>query len=144
MKSILFAIITLVFLATSIPAYAQYTGNVGSENQTGSYTLEEALEIQKRRIASASHNDTEPAPTHTPEEEKELLMIDMWRKDMEIYALENENRELRQTISNLTEIIVEQIRVMLTHFTKFAPVVDESLCGTGTIFDVDTNSCILE
>jgi plastocyanin len=34
-------------------AYAQYMGNVGSKNETGQYTLEEALEIQKRRIESA-------------------------------------------------------------------------------------------
>ena len=31
-------------------------GNVGSEGQTGSYTLEEALEIQTRRVASADAN----------------------------------------------------------------------------------------
>ncbi|GIS74194.1 MAG: hypothetical protein CM1200mP11_4090 [Nitrosopumilaceae archaeon] len=31
-------------------------GNVGSEGQTGSYTLEEALEIQSRRVASAEAN----------------------------------------------------------------------------------------
>ena len=37
-------------------AFAQYMGNVGSEGQTGSYTLEEALEIQKRRIDAAEAN----------------------------------------------------------------------------------------
>jgi len=31
-------------------------GNVGSEGQTGSYTLEEALELQKRRVDSANAN----------------------------------------------------------------------------------------
>ncbi len=31
-------------------AFAQYMGNVGGAGETGSYTLEEALEIQRRRI----------------------------------------------------------------------------------------------
>jgi len=37
-------------------AYAQYMGNVGSKGETGSYTLEEALEIQKRRVDAANAN----------------------------------------------------------------------------------------
>ena len=37
-------------------AYAQYMGNVGNEGQTGAYTLEEALEIQRRRIEAAEAN----------------------------------------------------------------------------------------
>jgi len=31
-------------------------GNVGSKGETGSYTLEEALEIQKRRVDAAKAN----------------------------------------------------------------------------------------
>ncbi|MCV0372789.1 MAG: hypothetical protein K5793_04455 [Nitrosarchaeum sp.] len=57
----------LVFLAVAalssmiIPslmgiAHAQYMGNVGSEGETGAYTLEEALEIQRRRIEAAEAN----------------------------------------------------------------------------------------
>jgi len=37
-------------------AYAQYMGNVGNEGETGAYTLEEALEIQRRRIEAAQAN----------------------------------------------------------------------------------------
>ena len=37
-------------------AYAQYMGNVGDQGQTGAYTLEEALEIQRRRIEAAEAN----------------------------------------------------------------------------------------
>ncbi len=37
-------------------ASAQYLGNVGAEGQTGSHTLEEALEIQKRRVDAADAN----------------------------------------------------------------------------------------
>ncbi len=37
-----------------------YMGNVGSEGQTGSYTLEEALEIQKRKIASFVDESKDP------------------------------------------------------------------------------------
>ena len=35
--------------------FAQYMGNVGSAGETGSYTLEEALEIQKRRVLGNEH-----------------------------------------------------------------------------------------
>ena len=52
----LIAVFTIGFYAESAVAFAQYMGNVGSEGQTGSYTLEEALEIQTRRIASAQAN----------------------------------------------------------------------------------------
>ena len=37
-------------------SYAQYMGNVGSQGETGAYTLEEALEIQRRRIEAAEAN----------------------------------------------------------------------------------------
>ena len=51
----LIAVFTIGMSASS-PAFAQYMGNVGDEGQTGSYTLEEALEIQTRRIAAAEAN----------------------------------------------------------------------------------------
>jgi len=59
-KVILTASLVAVFVvgtfgASSI-AFAQYMGNVGSGGETGSYTLEEALEIQKRRVDSAAAN----------------------------------------------------------------------------------------
>ena len=41
--------------ATSV-AFAQYMGNVGDSGQTGTYTLEEALALQRSRIASAEAN----------------------------------------------------------------------------------------
>ena len=43
------------FGAASV-AFAQYMGNVGSEGETGAYTLEEALEIQRRRVEAAAAN----------------------------------------------------------------------------------------
>ncbi|MGB1378643.1 MAG: hypothetical protein ACPHDW_01515 [Nitrosopumilus sp.] len=52
----LIAVFTIGLSAQSSLAFAQYMGNVGSEGQTGSYTLEEALEIQSRRVASAEAN----------------------------------------------------------------------------------------
>ena len=52
----LIAVFTVGLYAESAVAFAQYMGNVGSEGQTGSYTLEEALEIQTRRIAAAEAN----------------------------------------------------------------------------------------
>ena len=37
-------------------AYAQYLGNVGSAGETGQNTLEETLELAKRRIEAAEAN----------------------------------------------------------------------------------------
>ena len=50
------AVFTLGFYAEGAVAFAQYLGNVGSDGQTGAYTLEEVLEIQQRRIAIADAN----------------------------------------------------------------------------------------
>ena len=44
-------------------AFAQYMGNVGDAGETGSYTLEEALEIQRRRIESAEANPSSGSGT---------------------------------------------------------------------------------
>ncbi len=52
----LIAVFTIGIYAENAVAFAQYMGNVGDEGQTGSYTLEEALEIQTRRIAAAEAN----------------------------------------------------------------------------------------
>jgi len=52
----LIAVFTIGIYAENAVAFAQYMGNVGDEGQTGSYTLEEALEIQARRIAAAEAN----------------------------------------------------------------------------------------
>ena len=52
----LIAVFAIGTYAPSIVAYAQYMGNVGSQGETGSYTLEEALEIQRRRIEAAEAN----------------------------------------------------------------------------------------
>ena len=37
-------------------AHAQYMGNVGSDGETGKYTLEEALALQRARVDSADAN----------------------------------------------------------------------------------------
>ncbi|KAF6243792.1 hypothetical protein C6988_01080 [Nitrosopumilus sp. b1] len=59
-KTILFASVLAVIAFGSMGmtgvAYAQYMGNVGDEGQTGKYTLEEALEIQRRRIEAVQEN----------------------------------------------------------------------------------------
>jgi len=44
-------------------AFAQYMGNVGDQGQTGSYTLEEALEIQRRRVEAAEANPSSGSGT---------------------------------------------------------------------------------
>ena len=45
-------------------AFAQYMGNVGDSGETGSYTLEEALEIQRRRIEAVEANPSSGSGTH--------------------------------------------------------------------------------
>ena len=52
----LIAVFTVGLYAESAVAFAQYMGNVGSDGQTGSYTLAEILDIQTRRIASIEAN----------------------------------------------------------------------------------------
>ena len=52
----LIAVFAIGCYADNVVAFAQYMGNVGSEGETGTYTLEEALELQRRRIESAQAN----------------------------------------------------------------------------------------
>lgn len=52
----LIAVFVIGTFGASSLAFAQYMGNVGSDGETGSYTLEEALEIQKRRVEAANAN----------------------------------------------------------------------------------------
>jgi hypothetical protein len=59
----LIAVFTIGYYAESAVAFAQYMGNIGSEGQTGSYTLEEALELQRRRIESAEANPSSGSGT---------------------------------------------------------------------------------
>ncbi len=54
--SLIAVVFTMGYYAESAVAFAQYMGNVGSEGQTGTYTLEEALELQTRRVTSANAN----------------------------------------------------------------------------------------
>ncbi len=52
----LIAVFTMGYYADNTVAFAQYMGNVGSAGETGTFTLEEALELQARRVASAEAN----------------------------------------------------------------------------------------
>ncbi len=52
----LIAVFTMGYYADNTIAFAQYMGNVGDRGETGKYTLEEALELQRRRIESAEAN----------------------------------------------------------------------------------------
>ena len=52
----LIAVFVVGTLGASSVAFAQYMGNVGQTGETGTYTLEEALELQKRRVDAASAN----------------------------------------------------------------------------------------
>jgi hypothetical protein len=52
----LVAVFTMGYYADNTVAFAQYMGNVGSEGQTGTYTLEEALALQRARVDSANAN----------------------------------------------------------------------------------------
>ncbi len=54
--AMLIAVFTMGYYADNTVAFAQYMGNVGSGGETGTYTLEEALELQRRRIESAEAN----------------------------------------------------------------------------------------
>ena len=50
------AVVALGSLGFTGFAYAQYMGNVGGQGETGQNTLEETLELAKRRIDAAESN----------------------------------------------------------------------------------------
>ena len=52
----LIAVFTMGYYAENTIAFAQYMGNVGSAGETGTFTLEEALELQRRRIEVVEAN----------------------------------------------------------------------------------------
>lgn len=52
----LFAMIGLGSVGFVGVAYAQYLGNVGDQGETGSRTLEENLELAKRRLDAVQNN----------------------------------------------------------------------------------------
>ncbi len=52
----LIAVFVIGTYGASSVAFAQYMGNVGQGGETGSFTLEEALELQKRRVTAAEAN----------------------------------------------------------------------------------------
>ncbi len=52
----LIAVFTMGYFADNTVAFAQYMGNVGSGGETGTYTLEEALALQRARVASVEAN----------------------------------------------------------------------------------------
>ena len=54
--SLIAVMFTAGYYAENAVAFAQYMGNVGGSGETGKYTLEEALELQRRRIVSAEAN----------------------------------------------------------------------------------------
>ena len=55
-KLLIFSIIPFL-LTVPATAFGQYMGNVGDQGQTGAYTLEKALEIQRKRLAPEQRND---------------------------------------------------------------------------------------
>ncbi len=52
----LIAVFVVGTFGASSLAFAQYMGNVGSGGETGKFTLEESLELLKRRVTSAESN----------------------------------------------------------------------------------------
>ncbi len=54
--AMLIAVFTMGYSADNSVAFAQYMGNVGSAGETGTYTLEEALALQRARVDSAEAN----------------------------------------------------------------------------------------
>ncbi len=54
--AMLVAVFTMGYYADNTVAFAQYMGNVGDQGQTGIYTLEEALALQRARVDSANAN----------------------------------------------------------------------------------------
>ena len=56
LTAFLIAVFVVGYYGSSAVAFAQYMGNVGGSGETGKFTLEEALELQRRRIDSVREN----------------------------------------------------------------------------------------
>jgi hypothetical protein len=56
LTAFLIAVFVVGYYGSSAVAFAQYMGNVGGSGETGKFTLEEALELQRRRIESVQAN----------------------------------------------------------------------------------------
>ena len=56
LTAFLIAVFVVGFYGSSAVAFAQYMGNVGSSGETGKFTLEEALDLQRKRVESANAN----------------------------------------------------------------------------------------
>ncbi len=56
LTAFLIAVFVVGYYGSSVVAFAQYMGNVGGTGETGKFTLEEALELQRRRIESVEAN----------------------------------------------------------------------------------------
>ncbi len=54
--AMLVAVFTMGYYADNTVAFAQYMGNVGQAGETGTFTLEEALALQRARVDSAEAN----------------------------------------------------------------------------------------
>ncbi len=52
----IFAVYVIGYFGIAGSAYAQYMGNVGQAGQTGVNTLEETLELAKRKVEAAEAN----------------------------------------------------------------------------------------
>ena len=52
----IFTVYILGYYGASGLAFAQYMGSVGPEGETGKFTLEETLELAKRRIEAVQNN----------------------------------------------------------------------------------------
>jgi hypothetical protein len=59
----LLAIYVIGYYGVAGMAYAQYMGNVGGAGETGQNTLEETLELAKRRIEAAEANPSSGSGT---------------------------------------------------------------------------------
>ncbi len=59
----MFSVVVLGSMGFLGIAYAQYLGNVGDAGETGKNTLEEALEIQRRRIEAVTENPSSGSGT---------------------------------------------------------------------------------
>ncbi len=56
LTAFLMAVFFVGFYGASSVAFAQYMGNVGTGGETGKFTLEEALDLQRKRVDSAMAN----------------------------------------------------------------------------------------
>jgi len=116
------------------PSTGGYMGNVGSEGQTGSYTLEEALEIQKRRIAASEGNPMTECPPESVQNDylrngasEIYLDTDEWQTNNDLNLIKQNEKRIDSISKQLDSLSEKKIKSLDSKINREQSQYDEYL-----------------